>query len=153
MRLYVLCAMTFAAALAACAFEPTGPIDDPGLPDPGIPSDVDAGVPVEQPPDNPAPPPSDPPLPPEAPTVSCRVEGELLGVVGVKVTAFSRTYTFESWQTGAAGAVVGFTLTGPANVSYEVRTSTERLEGESLVYSGEERIMRVDFCSSFDDDD
>ncbi|HUQ07076.1 MAG TPA: hypothetical protein VM261_31505 [Kofleriaceae bacterium] len=152
MRLYVLCAVPFAVAVAACAFEPNGPggpDDDPGLPDPGIPSDVDA-APVEQPPDDPTPLPPDPPLP-EAPTVWCRVEGTNLGVVGVKVMASNRTYTFESWQTGAGGAVVGFTLTGPADVRYEVRTSTDRHNGTALIYSGEERIMRVDFCVSFDD--
>ena len=139
MRLYVLCAMPFAAALAACAFEPNGPggPEDPGLPDPGIPSDVDA-APVD--------------LPPDAPTVTCRVEGPNIGVVGVKVTVFNRVYTFDSWQTDAGGAVVGFILTGPtSNVEYEVRTSTARHEVESLVYSGDERIMRVDFCVSFDD--
>jgi hypothetical protein len=147
--------MPFAAALAACAFEPTGPVgtdEDPGPPDPGISSDVDA-APVDQPPDDPTPPmppPPEPP-PPEAPTVSCRVEGEHLGVVGLKVTVFNRTYTFESWEASASGALVGFTLTGPSNVRYEVRTSTERHEGESLVYSGDQRIMRVDFCVSFDD--
>ena len=147
MRLYVLCAMPFAAALVACAFEPSGPdgpIDDPGLPDPGIPADVDA-APVDPPPDPP------PPPPPAAPTVSCRVEGDHLGVVGLKVTAFTRTYTFESWQAGAGSAFVGFTLSGPASVRYEVRTSTARHQGDSLVYSGDERITRVDFCAGFDD--
>ncbi len=148
MRLYALCAMPF--ALAACAFEPTGPggpDDDPGLPDPGIPADVDA-APVDQPPD-PTPPPPDPPMPP--PTVICRLEGPMLGVAGVKVTAFNRTYTFESWETSGSGAIVGFTLSGPAQVRYEVRTTIDRHNGESLIYSDDETITRVDFCSGFDD--
>jgi len=152
MRLYVLCAMT----LAACAFEPTGgpgEPEDPGQPDPGVVPDVDAGV-VEQPPDNPPPPDPPPPPPPEPPTLTCRIDGENLGIVGAKVEAGSnRTYTFEQWQTNAAGAIVGFTLSGPANnLRYEVRAGDERHMGDTLVYEGNERISRVDFCVSFGGD-
>jgi hypothetical protein len=89
-----------------------------------------------------------------APTVECRVEGEHLGVVGLKVTTWNRTYTFSAWETSSVGAVVGFTLTGPSsNLRYEVRADDERFMGDSLVYSGEDRISRVDFCVSFEVDD
>src|SRR5689334_13612967 len=130
MRLYVLCAMSF----AACAFEPSGP-SDPGdddvQPDPGIPTDVDAGV-VEQPPD-PTPP---DPIPPTPPTLVCRIEGDNLGIVGAKVTAGTREYTFVSWDANASGAYTGFQLEGPTgNLRYEVRTTTDRHTGDSLVYS------------------
>lgn len=138
MRLYALCAVT----LAACAFEPSGP-SDPGdddvVPDPPIPADVDAAVVVN--------PPDPPPPPPDPPTLSCRIEGDNLGIVGAKVTTGSREYTFVSWDANAAGADTGFRLEGPANnLRYEVRTTSERRMGESLVYTGSERIMRVDFC-------
>lgn len=143
MRLYVLCAMT----LAACAFEPTGPYDpgDEGTPDPGIPSDVDAGF-VGEPPVDPTPP---EPLPP--PTVQCRLDGANLGIVGAVVRFGNRSYTFAAWETSASGEPIGFTLTGPANVRYEVRTDGDRQMVESLVYQGTDRITRVDFCVDFDD--
>lgn len=142
MRLYVLCAMS----LAACAFEPTGgpgEPEDPGMPDPGIPADVDAAI-VEDPP-----PPDPPPPAPEPPTLTCRIEGDNLGIVGAKVEADNRTYTFEAWQTNADGAIVGFTLSGPTNnLRFEVRTGDDRHTGDTLVYEGDKRITRVDFCVS-----
>lgn len=146
MRLYVLCAMT----LAACAFEPTGPHDpgDEGTPDPGIPSDVDAGV-VGEPPVDPTPP--DPPPAPEPPTVACRIEDAHLGIDGLRARVGGRTYTFASWQRSPQGESIGFTLTGPANVRYEVRTTDDRRMVESLVYEGIDSITRVDFCVGFDD--
>jgi hypothetical protein len=128
-------------SLAACAFEPSGPLepgDDDVEPDPGIPTDVDAGV-VEQPPD---PPPPDP-LPP--PTVECRVEGDNLGIVGLQVISPRGTYTFDRWEK-SHGNLVGFTLTGPDNARYEVRTDHDHFMIDSLVYSGEATVMRVDFC-------
>lgn len=143
MRLYVLCAMTF----AACAFEPTGgpgEPDDPGQPDPGVISDVDAAV-VEQPPGDPPPPP-----PPSPPTLTCRIDGDNLGIVGAKVEAGSnRTYTFEQWRTNASGAIVGFTLSGPTNnLRYEVRAGDERQMVDALAYDSSSPISRVDFCVS-----
>lgn len=146
MRLYVLCAMT----LAACAFEPTGPHDpgDEGTPDPGIPSDVDAGF-VGEPPVDPTPP--DPPPTLDPPTVLCRIEGQHLGVDGLRARAGSRTYTFASWQRSPQGEPIGFTLTGPSNVRYEVRTEGDRDFGDTLVYAGTAVITRIDFCVDFDD--
>jgi hypothetical protein len=146
MRLYVLCAMS----LAACAFEPSGPLDpgdDVGEPDPGINGDVDAANVVDPPSPDAAPSPPDAPPTPEPPTLDCRIEGDNLGIVGAKVTAGTREYTFVSWDANAAGAYTGFRLEGPAgNLRYEVRTSTDRHTGDTLVYSGNERITRVDFC-------
>lgn len=144
MRLYVLCA----TILSACAFEPSGPGDpgDPGTPDPGIPGDVDAAV-AGEPPVDPT-----PPDPPQPPTVECRLEGEHLGIVGATVEVGSRTYVFASWQTSPQGSPIGFTLSGPSQVRYEVRTEADRDFGDTLVYEGTDRITRVDFCVSFDDD-
>jgi len=129
--------------LAACAFEPTGPNGpgDEGTPDPGIPSDVDAGV-VGEPPVDPTPPP---------PTFACRLDGANLGVAGVVVTAANLSYTFATWKTWASGEPIGFTLTGPPDVTYEVRTGRARQMIQSLVYQGTAAITRVDFCVSFDD--
>ena len=133
MRLYVLCAIS----LAACAFEPGGPTepDDDPLPDPGIPADVDAAV-VDDP---------TPPDPPPAPPIQCRVENENLGVVGLQVMGTQGLFTFQAWKLGH-GKPVGFTLTGPANVRYEVRTTRDQRMIEALVYDGRDEITRVDFC-------
>jgi hypothetical protein len=144
MRLYVLCAIS----LGACAFEPSGPLDpgdDVGQPDPG--GDVDAANVVDPPSPDAAPSPPDAPPPPEPPTLTCRIEGENLGIVGAKVTAGTRQYTFISWDANAAGAYTGFRLQGPSsNLRYEVRTANNSHTGDTLVYTDNERIMRVDFC-------
>ncbi len=138
------------AGLAGCAFEPGGPggpADDPGLPDPGIDPELDAGV-VTQ-----------PPLPPPPRTVACRVDGADLGVVGLQVTSPIGTYGFESWQAASNGDLVGFTLAGPAGVHYEVRTGRTRFWSELMLWTHPELasglaepITRVDFCASPDED-
>jgi hypothetical protein len=145
MRLYVLCAMS----LAACAFEPSGPLDpgdDVGQPDPGMSGDVDAANVVDPPSPDAAP--SPPVDAPEPPTLLCRIEGGDIGIVGAKVTTdTNREYTFLSWDTNAAGAYTGFRLQGPSsNLRYEVRTANDTHTGDTLVYTDNERIMRVDFC-------
>ncbi|MBZ0232716.1 MAG: hypothetical protein K8M05_10335, partial [Deltaproteobacteria bacterium] len=70
------------------------------------------------------------------PTVECRLEGEHLGVVGATVVVGSRTYVFASWQTSPQGSPIGFTLSGPSQVRYEVRTEADRDYGDTLVYEG-----------------
>ena len=132
--------------LAACAFEPGGPgePEDEGRPDPGLPADVDGSVPTT---------PDPPPPPPPPPMVDCRVERANLGVVGLRVTAEMRTYVVEAWQADS-GVLVGFTLSGPDDVRYEVRTERDRYWSESMLWTvpggRREAITRVDFCAEPD---
>jgi hypothetical protein len=87
--------------------------------------------------------------------VNCRVDGANLGVVGVRVTARQRTYVVEAWQSDS-GVLVGFTLSGPDDVRYEVRTERDRYWSEAMLWTVPggrlEAITRVDFCAEPDDD-
>ena len=62
-------------------------------------------------------------------------------------------------MTAANGDFVGFTLSGPATVRYEVRAGQERFISETLTWqhpalpADTPNLSRVDFCVSFDDDD
>jgi hypothetical protein len=128
------------AGVAACAFEPGG---DPGgtgnpeSPDAAPSPDVDAATP-----------------PPLGRVVSCRVEGSDLGVVGLVVDAGAAgQFRFERWNTAPGGELIGFALSGPTVVQYEVRAGRDRFWGQSLTWlhpdllDGDPKpISRVEFC-------
>jgi hypothetical protein len=142
MRRVVLLALV---SLAGCAFEPSGP-GDPDPIDPGEPDDplyVDAGV--------------VPPPPPPPPTTECRVEGPNLGVVGLMVSAPGQgIYRFDSWQLDNDGDPIGFVMSGPSTVRYQVRADEARFIADTLVWTHPstepDAITRIDFCAVEDGD-
>lgn len=130
-------------SLGACAFEPSGPGEpspiDPDEPD--GPADVDAGV--------------EPP-PPTTTVVECKVEGANLGVVGLVVEVPGQgRYRFESWQDDGDGGWIGFTISGPLAVRYQVRADEDRFWGQTMVWThpgqDPDGITRVDFCVTPDE--
>jgi hypothetical protein len=81
-------------------------------------------------------------------------------VVGLTVEVPGQgSYRFESWQTLVGGELVGFTLSGPAGVRYEVRADEDRFWASTLLWShpdlpaDADAISRIDFCAQPPDGD
>jgi hypothetical protein len=134
-------------SLGACAFEPSGPGEpSPIEPDePDGPANVDAG---DEPTTTP---------PPTTTIVECRVEGANLGLVGLVVEVPGQgAYRFESWQDDGDGEWIGFAISGPIDVRYQVRADEERFWGETMAWTypgpDPDGITRIDFCATPDDD-
>jgi len=141
MRRHLVLASLATLTMAACAFEPGG---DPG---PGDPADPDGPL-------DPSDPGVDAGTATPLRTVRCRVEGPDLGKLLMIDAEPMGTYEVVSWQTVPGGALVGFTLRGPAEVHYEVRTGRTKFWGQALTWTHPQLadgpvtpISRVDLCA------
>lgn len=122
---------------AACAFDPAGPGDP--APDPTrSPADVDAAATP----------------PPTAPyDVECHVDGDRVGVTGLRVKVGDATITFDHWTPDPeqTGDYIGFTLSAnAAGLSYGVSTGDWIYYAAGVAWSvpspSHSQIERIDFC-------
>jgi hypothetical protein len=152
--------IVIAAAAAGCTFDGSGTSlpqgDDDDGPVVGDGPDAGENDPPTDPPDDPVPVEPDAAPPPQV--VFCRVDGEDLGVDGLKVAVDAETIDFLEWvpRPNRPDEYIGFRLSdNAADVEYRVTAGQDTYNGSGVEWinprAEEEgdapKITRIEFCN------